>query len=550
MKNKELKFLFGPKGIILSIIALAAVIAAAYAVSLTSKTYGHAQEYGKSVVRTSSGSQSESNEEPVMSYRELSASYRRLEATCVEWTDRGNVEEGTETGLYFISEENLTYCVYDTDSEALCEDNYKLSDFDYMWLNSEDDGFYVLINLAGKNIDLSGYYILARTEGSVYASRVLINCYEAETVSLENAIVNGTVLAPYASVNVDNAYIYGQVLSDSTAGTTAAYKEIRFTGYTPLTDSLRVVTFQNDCVRAAAVNYLLEHDDVGLYKGYTADSQLKLRDLVAVKELDLSGQSVDSSTINQDLARLTGLEVLKLSGSDIKALSLSAHAYLTELEANETPLVSLTLTGAPALMKLSLENTALTELDLSACTQLRIVSLRGTKTGWAINSMQAYLKYLDCSDTGIDRSLVNGDYMPLLETLNISENPDLLGLELPTFTVLTALDCSGTGLTDLKVGEDCKLTYLRANNTKISTLDLRALKHLYVCECYGEGTQTILANRYADALYTDAEVIISQADEEPVQTEETADQTAEQTAETGEEVSQTVESDPWAGEEG
>ena len=184
-----------------------------------------------------------------------------------------------------------------------------------------------------------------------------------------------------------------------------------------------------------------------------------------------------------------------------------------ELEANETPLTSLTLTGAPALLKLSLENTGLTELDLTACTQLRIVQLAGTKAGWPISSMQAYLKYLDCSDTGIDRFLITGDCTPLLETLNISGNPDLLRLELPTFPELTALDCSDTGLTDLKVDANCKLTYLRANGTKIETLDLRALKHLYVCECYGGGTETILANRYADALYTGAEVQISQFDE-------------------------------------
>lgn len=185
MKNRELKFLFGPKGITLSVIALAAVIAAAFAVSFTSKTYGSAREYGTSVVRTSDSSHTDSGEEPVMSYRDLSAAYRGLEATCVEWTDRGNVAEGTETGLYFISEDNLKYCVYHTDAEALCGGEYTLSDFNYMWLNSEDDGFYVLIDLAGRNIDLSDYYILARSQGSMYAPRVLINCYEAETVTLE-----------------------------------------------------------------------------------------------------------------------------------------------------------------------------------------------------------------------------------------------------------------------------------------------------------------------------------------------------------------------------
>ncbi|MBP5730696.1 MAG: hypothetical protein J6X19_05780, partial [Clostridia bacterium] len=193
MKNRELKYLFSVKGIILTVIAAIAAVTAVLFCLRVEKTYGAAQDYGNPVVLRSRDHESDESASPIMSYKEMSYTYKELSATCTEWTD-DELPEGSERGLYFISRDNLQYCIYDTDASALCGGKHTLTDFNYMWLNSEDDGFYVLINLAGKNIDLSGYYVLARDRGYVYASRVIINCYEAETVDLGGAILTGTLL--------------------------------------------------------------------------------------------------------------------------------------------------------------------------------------------------------------------------------------------------------------------------------------------------------------------------------------------------------------------
>ncbi|MBO5077484.1 MAG: choice-of-anchor A family protein [Clostridia bacterium] len=501
MKNRELKYLFSVKGIILTVIAAAAAVTAVLFCLRVEKTYGAAQEYGNPVVLRSGDRDNNENSSPIMSYKELSYTYKEIGATCTEWTDE-EPAEGATPGLYFISKDNLQYCIYDTDAAALCGGTHTLSDFNYMWLNSEDDGFYVLVNLAGKDVDLSGYYVLARDKSFMYASRVLINCYEAETVDLSGTILNGTLLAPYAKVKSDaGTYIFGQVLSDSAEGEPRTYREIKFTGYYSLLNSQDSVSFTNDAVRAEAVRYLMTHNEEGLYSGYNENSRLKKSDLGAVKELDLSGHILKDG-FEKDLSLLTGLEVLKLNDTNLTKLTFTGFDYLRELEANNTPLVSVDLSGAPALMRLSLEHTALTSLDLSGNTQLRILCLAGSHIGRFPDVREPFLEYIDVTDTALTNNLLNGTNLPALKTLLIADNPAFSGLILTTFPVLETLDCSNTAINVLVLPAMPQIKYLRVSGTLIEKLDLTGIKHLYVCEAYCDNLKELKINRYADALYT------------------------------------------------
>ena len=498
MENKELKYLFSAKGIILSVLALIAATAGVLFSVNASNAYKNVKTYGNPVISKSASNAEDDNVSPVMSYKELSYAYRSLNTTCVEWTDIGETEEGVKSGLYFISKDNLRYCIYNSDSASLCEGEYTLSDFDYMWLNSEDEGFYVVINLAGKNIDLSGYYILARDSSYMYASRVLINCYEAETVDLKGTILTGTLLAPYARYG--ETYVFGQVLSDTTEGECITYREIRFSGYYSVMGSQDEATFQNDAIRAEAVRYLMEHNDNGLYDGYTASGRVRKSDLEAVKELDLQG-TIFKENINSDLSLLPNLETLKLSGTNVNMLELKNHPYLTDLEINEVPLVSLDLSGAPSLMRLSMENTTLESLDLSSNHQLRILCLSGSPVGKFPAVEEPYLEYLDISNASLDEDYVSGSYYPVLKTLNASNNPGLKGIDFKTFTNIESADLSDTSISSLELPDDPQITYLRVSNTNLMVLDLTKIKHLYVCECYSAKLMSLLVNRYADKLY-------------------------------------------------
>ncbi len=501
MKNKELKYLFSVKGIILTVIAVAAAVTAVLFCLRVEKTYGSAQGYGNPVVLRSADRENSESASPIMSYKELSYTYRELGATCTEWTDE-EPAEGTVPGLYFISRDNLQYCIYDTDSAALCGGTRTLSDFNYMWLNSEDDGFYVLINLAGKDIDLSGYYVLARDKGFMYASRVLINCYEAERVDLSGAILNGTLLAPYATVKSDaETYVFGQVLSDSAEGTPKTYREIKFTGYYSLLNSQDSVSFTNDAVRAEAVKYLMTHNEEGLYGGYNENSRLKKSDLDAVKELDLSGHILKDG-FERDLELLNGLEVLKLNDTNLTRLTLDGFDFLRELEADNTPLTFVDLSGAPALMRLSLEHTALTSLDLRGNAQLRILCLAGSHIGTFPDVPEPFMEYIDVTDTALTDKDVSGLNFPKLTTLLIADNPELGGLTLTTFPLLETLDCSNTAISVLKLHPMPQLKYIRVSGTRIATLDLTGIRHLYVCEAYCDDLVELKINRYADTLYS------------------------------------------------
>ena len=500
-ENRELKYLFSAKGIILSVIALIAAVAGVLFCVNVSRTYGSVKSHGNPVISKSDSAVENDSASPVMSYKELSYAYKSLNTTCVEWTDAGETEEGVESGLYFISKDNLQYCIYNSDSGALCGGDYTLADFNYMWLNSEDQGFYTIVNLGGKNIDLSGYYILARDSSYMYASRVLINCYEAETVDLDGTILTGTLLAPYAKVRYNDTYVFGQVLSDSTEGECTTYREIRFSGYYNVMGSQDEASFINDSVRAQAVRYLMEHNANGLYDGYTASSRVRKSDLEAIKELDLSGV-IFKEDINRDLAMLPNLETLKLSGTNVTVLNLENHVYLTDLEINEAPLTSLNISGAPSLMRLSMENTTLTTLDLSKNTQLRILCLSGSPVGKFPAVEEPYLEYLDISNASIDEDNVTGVFYPSLKTLNASSNPGLRSINFKSFPNLESADLSDTSISSLVLPDDPKITYLRVSNTELIALDLTKIKHLYVCECYCKKLLVLTVNRYADKLYT------------------------------------------------
>lgn len=510
MENRELKYLFSVKGIILSVIALAAAVTAIVLSVSLSETYGSVTNYSANIVRSSTSSSEESGSTPVMGYKELSYAYRALSSTCVEWTDADDVGKEGESGLYFISKENLQYCIYDSDSEALCGGTHKLTDFNYMWLNSEDNDFYVIVNLAGKNIDLSGYYVLARDSGYLYASRVLINCYEAETVDLTGAVLTGTLLAPYANVKYDGTYVYGQVLSDNVSGTPLTYREIRFSGYYSVMGSQDEAAFVNDAVRSAAVAYLMSHNENGLYDGYTKDSKVRKSDLGAIKELDVSG-SILKGDISGDIAKLSNLEVLRLSRTNLTSLTLPSLPALRELEMNDTPVVSVDLRGAPGLMRLSLENTSLKEIGLDENKELRILILAGSPIEKFPQAQLGSLEYLDISNAALNEKVVTGFAMSSLKTLLINSNPDLQGLNVPSFVSLENIDASDTGISEFHVLANAKLVYIRLNDTKILNLDLTNIKHLYLCECYSESLMNLVVNRYADKLYTNVTPTVMQS---------------------------------------
>lgn len=492
---------------ILSVLTFLMVGAVLFTVICTSGEYRNMRYPGDSLVQSipiQDLSASSGLEE--MSYGELSDAYTALDATCEVWTEltEGMQAEGKKGGLYFISKDNLEFCIFQTDASGLVNGKYSLKDFDHMWLNSEHNFFYMVINLAGKEIDLSDYYILARDDTFLYASRVLINCYEAETVNLENSIFTGTLLAPQANVTCSDTYLYGQILAKDVTGTYKANKNVPFTGYQSIMDGLATVEFQNDGVRLGAIRYLKNHNADGQYDRYTDESRILKRDLQEITELVI--QNCALSGLEQDLAKFPKLTSLKIHHTDLANLSLFGQGDLVELEITDTPLTSLDLSGVPLLQRLVIEQTALEEISLSAVPNLSILSYRGTPLGWLDYSVLQKLQYLDCSDAGIELSNITGESLPELITLRIAQNEQITQIDLSTFPKLARLDCASCSLTEIDLEHFTHLQYLRCSNNKIETLDFSHFKQLFSVECYGASLQSMIVTNWAEAAYADCPI--------------------------------------------
>ncbi len=464
LKKLGLKDFQKISGIAVLLIAAIFLCTAIVLFTMASSKYKAHPQRGDSILTDgthSPGSTAGPGENSVqMNYLQISAEYAGLTPNSEAWTNLNTNPE--EDGLYCISQKNERFCVYLVDSADVCGEGYVLQDFSYMWINSEDDHFYAVVNLSGRVVDLSGFYILVRDESGVYASRVVINCYEAEEVILKDTILTGTLLAPRATVIYDNTSVYGQVISASASGKLFYHRDIKFTGYETFVDSLDSVEFLNDGVRTAALRYLIEHNPGGAYAKYDYGSPLKTADLEKVAALKLDGQE------------------------------------LVNLEAD--------LEHFPNLLELSVKNTNLTELNLSVVPNLTALSYGGTQMPLPDVTKTPRLTYLDCSGTGLTE--LDGTLLPMLTTLVISDNP-LTSFSLQDYPALIALDCSDCALTVLSFAGCENLKYFKGSGNLFTEIDFTAAEALRQIEVYGSGLERIdVTGLTVERLYCDQTVQI------------------------------------------
>ncbi len=493
--------------VILSFFALLVMGAVLTVLLYTADTYKPVSPRGENLVSFAPVTDfTHGAQEEAMSYRELSEVYKSLKTTCEAWTSvtPEDVQANKKGGLYFISQGDQEFCIYHADSGSLLEAGYTLQNFDHIWLNSEHNFFYMVVNLGGEEIDLTDYYVVARDETAMYASRVLINCYEAETVRLNGAVFSGTLLAPQATVICEDTYVYGQILAKEITGTKKADKDIPFTGYQAITDGLGEVSFRNEGVRIAAVNFLKTHNEDGRYDAYTEESQILRRDLQAITQLSIQDCSLES--LEQDLAKFKHLTSLKIHRTNLTQISLIGQGGLVELEITDTPLASLDLTDVPLLKRLVLDRTELTELSLFAVPDLSVLSYQGTALGWMDYTVLPKLQYLDCSGSGITQEVITGETLSALVTLRIEKNVEITEIDVASFPKLSRLDCAACTLTEIDLAHFPLLSYLRCSDNQISELDFSGFKQLYRVECYGDSLKSMIVTNWAEAAYADCAI--------------------------------------------
>ncbi|ODU01960.1 MAG: hypothetical protein ABS79_01020 [Planctomycetes bacterium SCN 63-9] len=75
----------------------------------------------------------------------------------------------------------------------------------------------VVVNISGTSDSMANFGFTLK--GGIEASHILYNFYEATSLKITNVAVQGTVLAPFASVNFNNGQVNGNLIASSLSGT-------------------------------------------------------------------------------------------------------------------------------------------------------------------------------------------------------------------------------------------------------------------------------------------------------------------------------------------
>ena len=393
-----------------------------------------------------------------------------LQTTDTEWNKKE--EDPEDMGLYFIPNEDKECMIYNIDSENLCGEGYDFRSFRHMWINSEYEDFYVVINVAGKTIDLTDYYILVRQERGIYASRLIINCYEAEEVILKNTIVTGTLLAPKATITCDNTYVYGQLIGAEYQGNLGFKRDIVFTGYQNVMSVTHGVEFENTLIKKRVIELLKSQDTTGMYDDYDLNTDVLERDVAKIMDLDLSNLGLRD--FGHDLDCFSHVISLNISKNNVREFDLS---------------------GFPNLQAFYMNNTSIKEIDLSQCPALTILNISNTRLqSFPDFSQVPRLEYLAASNA----ALTHIDYWSLqnIKYLDISSNSRITAFDFGALPLMEQLDIRYCSLQDIDLSQAQNLWFLRCSGNQYWVLDLDQAPNLINVEAYTMTLTEITAREF------------------------------------------------------
>ena len=431
--------------------------------------------------QSSSGKTSENVE--YGDYTERSQLLAALESTYEEWT---NIDKNPdEKGFFCIAtEDHGARMVYNIDQNHVCGD-HTLRDFNYLWVDSVNTGFCCLINISGEEVDLSDYYILVHDDSGNLASRLIINCYEAKVVKLNNAIVTGTVLAPNANVEYDGTVIYGDVYAKATTGSRAYYKQILFAGYSEILKESRKITFVNPIIRRIILRWLKDNYPQQ-YGAYPDDYALRVDDLAKVTELVLDEETI--SDMSTDLDELVNLERISVRKTKLKKLDLSKQHRIKYIDVSYTDVGFVVLPTDGTILEFYADDTNIYLLDTNALKNATIVSVRNGK--FLYNPL--YDKLEKVETLILTNSKTDDDLLPMLKNLKnlkhleASENPEITQIDLSCIPYVEYADFSECSISSISFAGADNLKELEINYNPISEIDARELKSLVRISAFGD----------------------------------------------------------------
>ena len=243
-----------------------------------------------------------------------------------------------------------------------------------------------------------------------------------------------------------------------------------------------------------------------------SDGRLNDRELAAVAEIDVAGESMDqrgaitslkgiehfpelgylycfyNEIASLDLSANTKLIYVDCGGNRLTELDVSHNTALMGLLCGKNGLTSLELSKNTALMGLDCERNSLTSLDLSHNTALHGVACAGNELTALTLGQNQNLSYIECGIMTND-GIIYGNKLtqldvsgcPALEELWCGYN-ELSSLELSNHAELRCLYCYNNKLTNLNLSGCENLIEISCGNNLLNVLDvsgLTALENLY-----------------------------------------------------------------------
>lgn len=439
-------------------------------------------------------------------YSDISALLSRLRSTHTEWT---NIDKNSgETGFSCIATEDTgRRMVYNLDPENVCGRGFKMRDFNYIWVDSVNPGFYCLINIPGETVDLSGYYILVHDDTGNLASRLIINCYEAKVVKLKDTIVTGTLLAPDANIEYSGTIVYGGVYAKASTGARSYFKQIPFGGYEEILKESEKVSFVNTTMRTVTLAWL-KNNIPEEYKNYPDDYVLLASDLARITDLNLDGKII--ADMYGDLDHLVNLESLSVKQTKLKKLDVSMLPNLKTLDIRNTDISDLSLPVSGSVKTLLADNTKLSMLETSKLSNVVTLSAKGVKFLMQpdYRSMRM-LETLNVSDTNLSAGALDGILtLKTIKKIEAAGNKAITSVDLTALPLLEYANFSECSLSSVNVAGCGFLKEINISYNSFANVDLSGAPALTKVEAYGSyGTVTVSSSAVSVSKLPDTKIV-------------------------------------------
>ena len=203
--------------------------------------------------------------------------------------------------------------------------------------------------------------------------------------------------------------------------------------------------------------------------------------------------STNTGTVNMNVYNVYGLSYLRLYNLGLTSLDTTSATALASLDLNDNALTTLNLTQNINLTSLKVGYNSLTSLDLSQNVSLDYVFVSNNPNLLNVDiSSCVNLTLLSAGEIGM--TTINTSSNVLLTDLYVPSN-SLTAIDLSTNINLYYLSIGGNNLSSIDLSSNPALEYLLINDNNLSTLDISNNTSLLRLSCQTNSFQDTVTNQ-------------------------------------------------------